>query len=83
MGQPFTTEATRKQERNEPSAGWERRGSVGLGTKAEVYDPEITALLRGLEGAIDYLQNSLKYRNSKQTSIYLSLTTPLQLDSFL
>ncbi|KAG8794770.1 hypothetical protein FRC16_010367 [Serendipita sp. 398] len=54
------------------SKGEERAtGSVGLGTTAEVYDAEMTALSKGLHCAIDHLTNTPSYHVDTHASIFL------------
>ena len=67
-----------KEQGRRTGAGWvvywkgvERRcGSEGMGRQAEVYDPEMLALLRGLETAIEF-QQEIPHVNRRRTKIVL------------
>ena len=56
------------EQENQTGAGWviywkgieRRRGSKGMGRYAEVYNTEMLALLRGLEAAINFQQETLE-----------------------
>jgi ribonuclease HI len=64
-------------------AGWvvywkgeeRRRGNEGMGKSAEVYDAEMLALLRGLEAAIAFQQNTRETSRRQPTIILFADNT--------
>ena len=52
-----------------------RRGSEGMGRFAEVYDAEVLALLRGLEAAIDFQQETPELDRRRSTIVLFADNT--------
>jgi ribonuclease HI len=72
-----------REQENWTGAGWvvywkgeeRRRGNEGMGRSAEVYDAEILALLRGLEAAIAFQQNTPETSRRQPTIILFADNT--------